>query len=340
MTKERSAAVTTVLVLVALGWGLVRRQEATRAELRDNANHRNEMAMVPEDDWLPPQPVEDVEVQFPPLITIDPRPSMLLADAKTQASDRSVPADVPGKMPRPNNIAPLFPNAADAKRLRAMIRAELPNATPDQVRIWEKKLSGMPLHMAQELLDFRRRFPVRESKTAPVPPGDPFAEPQPIQSHASPGQPRPLPEPLKSSFDALHQARRVIMNNIANARTPGYRRSFVVLKEQPGGGVIVDRIERSETPGVELKRELAELAVIAEHMKAIQTAAAMFEGIDDPRPAPPRLAKPITIKPTAARKPRHKVEVRLNLDAKQFLHGVSWPRVLQGLRVIRKRGGE
>ena len=270
-------------------------------------------------------------------------PKHVLTDGPSVAQRQSTP----GKLPPTQKIAPLFPNAADTARLREAIKQAMPHASADEVKIWEKKLSGMPLHMAKELLDFRRRFPLRDSKSpskiAPVPPvivdsprrmipqSDSTIVRIPLQ------QPATLPEPLKTSYTALHRARQVVLNNIANARTPGFRRSTAVLKEKVGGGVEVTTIKQESKPGVVLECEMQELAKITEHMRALKAAAEMCNGLEPPRPTRLPITRSRSVKPTAAVKPKrkHRFEVKLNLNARDLFHGVRLPQLIQGLKIKR-----
>lgn len=353
MTKERSAALTALLILVALGWGLVRRGNADRHTHTGDASSSSANASADVDALIDfPSFDNNVGAASTSLLErgrklrvehVPEFPTHVLTEGPPVNQKQSTP----GKLPRLQKIAPLFPNAADTARLRAAIKQAMPNATASEVRIWEKKLGGMPLHMAKELLDFRRRFPLRDtkspSKIAPLPPVIVDSPRRMIPQIRSPvvrnplQQPAAMPEPLKSSYAALHRAKQVVLNNIANARTPGYRRSTVVLKEKAGGGVEVAVVKQESRPGVELEREMQELAKITEHMRAIKTAAEMCDGLEPPRPTRLPITRSRRVKPTAAVKPKRKgrFEVKLNLNARDLIHGVRLPQFIQGLKIKR-----
>lgn len=481
MTKERSTALTTVLVLMAVCWCVVRRPTSSPDE-PPAAAPAGETALVDDSAaiWISDaRPMSGVEVGDQKGWNLATEIS--LPKEISQSDDQSSRPAPPAKLKQPKNAAPLFPPHDDGDRLRAIIRRQLPNATPEQIRIWEKKLKGMPLHMARELLELRQQFPLRDSqsspKIAPPPPKSPLENWKPLVKR------RPkrdaLPEPLRTSMKALKRSRDVLLNNLANARTPGFKRSRVVLGSAAGtanGGVTIAAVQRDWSPGkliktgrkldvaiegegffvlmdanrrvyytrcgnferdpeggfllagsngkyraqltiafsisaqpkcafplqasgyyltepndgrpsrrvygpfsllkvvtfrnpdglqpiggnlfvandasgppemrmpkddcdnilktgvlessnVDTKRELAELAKVAEHMRMLQDAAKMFNGLATPTPSPLPIAKPPAKKPTAARKPRHPLGFDAELDSETLRKAIESYRV-------------
>jgi len=215
-------------------------------------------------------------------VTIPPFPSA--GRFRTDTAD----ARQPGRLPSANGAAPLIPDPAQTAALRELIRREMPHASPSEIDIWVRKWQGMSLHSVRTMLEMRRAMPLRPRATDPPP----FA-PQPIPmpslptvvgppdgsgpthpSRVGPERPRlsPVPSaeptPVDPSLVALRQARDVILNNIANAGTPGFKRCRAVLSDlqheepqaltQPdepasllsiGGGMRVAAIQRDWSPG-------------------------------------------------------------------------------------------
>ncbi len=139
-------------------------------------------------------------------------------------------------------------------RTRAIIAQELPEAREDERQIWFEELKGLPPGMIRELLRIRRGFRVENRPGAtwidvphPVPP--PIA----LKEHGPPAPPPPTNESdessiliesspsatsingddarLQTALAALRQAQQVILNNIANANTPGFKRSSVTFAD-------------------------------------------------------------------------------------------------------------
>lgn len=222
---QRAAPLFVLLVLAAVGSGLLLRGGPAQDEPHPqrkaaDADHADS---APRIAALPPFPADDEadvvrDLPLPGPLSGLPQPS--------------------GRNPRPPQLLP--PSPAELEALRAVIRSELPNATPDEIAIWVRKLQGMRLQAARDLLQLRKQFPLRSDAT-PTRPAAPRL-PQPIDvppKFRPPQDPRPLsapPVPAEPdpSQAALEQARDVIRHNIANAGTPGFKSVRVVFGELPG----------------------------------------------------------------------------------------------------------
>jgi flagellar hook protein FlgE len=146
--------------------------------------------------------------------------------------------------------------------LRELIRKEMPQASASDLDVWVRKFQGMPLNSVRTMLEMRRLVPIRPRPNE----GNPLtAEPIPapdMPAVVGPNPPRLAPVPTSQpspwgpSLAALRQARNVILNNIANAGTPGFKRCRAVLGElgQSGsvsdpGGVRIAAVQRDWSPG-------------------------------------------------------------------------------------------
>lgn len=182
----------------------------------------------------------------------------------------------PGRLPSAKHAAPLIADAGQIAALRDLIRREMPHASPAEIDVWVRKFQGMPLSSVRTMLEMRRLVPIRPrtnepqpfvSQPLPVPntprvvgPPDAYGPTQP--SRVGPNRPRltPVPtsepSPLDPSLAALQQARNVVLHNIANAATPGFKRCRVLFGErgEPGNagnpsGVQIAVVQKDWSPG-------------------------------------------------------------------------------------------
>lgn len=143
--------------------------------------------------------------------------------------------------------------------LKKLLEKELPEATAEERHLWESELKGLPPAAIRDLMQMRRRF---QGMPEPMHPPADLGMPPRFASRPErlpmPEWPRPLPprdidaeanEPGTGSSDlvasetlmfeatqaAIRQARGIHLNNIANARTPGYRRVVVSFTELAAG---------------------------------------------------------------------------------------------------------
>jgi flagellar basal body rod protein FlgG len=166
----------------------------------------------------------------------------------------------PGNLPRPSNLTPIPQPLSQAvqpkqfeetdKAIRDIIRKALPLASPEELAAWENRLRGVSPRMAQNLLEMRQRFGSILPNKQPRPGKTPLTQlpdANPDVNRTDPGmpplfhqpsQPRvidPLPSPItllpsqQATLHALRDAQIVLANNMANAKTPGFKRARVLL---------------------------------------------------------------------------------------------------------------
>ncbi|MGE3313651.1 MAG: flagellar hook-basal body complex protein [Planctomycetaceae bacterium] len=185
---------------------------------------------------------------------------VITSDAEVEA----VPApSAPEALLAPDNATPIGPelplNSFDPDALsaspksddrkeaevRSVIEQELPDAREDEREIWLEELKGLPPEMVRELLRLRSDFNAEQG--APSMP-EVIAPPPPIAVHEDRHQnldveiggdsaaPLLIIEGevlshIEPTLAALRQASRVILNNIANANTTGFKRSSVLFSD-------------------------------------------------------------------------------------------------------------
>lgn len=165
------------------------------------------------------------------------------AARETQAGSAPETEAVPGKLPRPDDAAPIGDGGSGDDDLSTIIEQELPDASAAERRIWREELRGMPPARARELLRLREQFgPAGDAaaerlfgpdRFAPEPmldPGTPPAEPPPPSASDFSAEAATWLEP---TLAALRQARDVHLNNAANAHTPGFKRLDVLFTDGP-----------------------------------------------------------------------------------------------------------
>jgi flagellar basal-body rod protein FlgG len=125
---------------------------------------------------------------------------------------------------------------------RRIIERELPNSSVEERDMWHEQTKDLSLHDLQELMRIRAQVgrlsaPNPESNQAP---GQPGLLPPPStgmgsgpfypQTNDANGPPVGDPDPgrvIGETMAALARARQVILNNIANAQTNGYKRRLI-----------------------------------------------------------------------------------------------------------------
>lgn len=178
----------------------------------------------------------------------------------------------PGPLMPPLNAEPLADSqkradARDDKMTRSIIREHLPEATDEELQIWFEELRGVPHKVASDLLSIRKLL---QPKGAMRSTQDKWAQLQPSFETALPQQPvsstqKVLPDQsgfigfssqadrdelqqrLRPTVDALRLSRDVIVNNIANAGTIGFKRLYVEFESLPYEYVKTPASEESET---------------------------------------------------------------------------------------------
>lgn len=152
----------------------------------------------------------------------------------------------------PPALPPMVDAAAEA--MRRLLEKELPESTPEERRVWQEELKELPPNVVRDLMHVRRHMqgldaeekrmerlrPPRIASRPEMlpPPAWPRRLPGLEEEDLPPDMEVPLPEAgegrqavLQSTLLAVTQARDVHLNNVANARTPGFRRSVVSFEE-------------------------------------------------------------------------------------------------------------
>lgn len=157
--------------------------------------------------------------------------------------DSDPETSVPGELPAAEDATPIKTSPAWRSAMRSLIEQELPGASEAEKRVWEDELKGVPPSMMRDLLRLRRNM---GTATTPLP--EMWADPEvfsssPREDAETPG-PFSTPVPVAEldvgfrshvapALAALDDASRVVLNNIANAETVGFKRSRVVLQDLP-----------------------------------------------------------------------------------------------------------
>jgi flagellar basal-body rod protein FlgG len=132
---------------------------------------------------------------------------------------------------------------------RRIIDHALPNSTPEERELWHnelKDLSPKDVREVMRLLEELGRIPAGQfGPRTPPSPAPPWSQPvpgpiarDPFASQADP--PLLLPDAgqeasqtVAASLDAITRAQQVLLNNVANANTDGYKRLIVSLESAP-----------------------------------------------------------------------------------------------------------
>ena len=149
----------------------------------------------------------------------------------------------------PNDAAPINGKARDSEDLaRSIIDQELSTATDAERNVWVDELKGMPPRMIRDLLRLRRRISGDSSQKD----SGATARPKPMIPRTREPVLRALPgtdvtsnhrfpsnfeddaqERFSQALATLRIARYVVLNNIANANTAGFKRSRVLFEDMP-----------------------------------------------------------------------------------------------------------
>jgi len=184
----------------------------------------------------------------------------------------------PGPLMPPLNAEPLADSKTtdDTKAddlIRAIIKEHLPHASAEELQIWFEELRGVSPKVASDMLSIRK---LMQPKTALRMPEEtwqqlnPPLEIAPPQQHnvssksntrdqsgfigfSSKADRDELLERLRPTVDALRLSRDVIVNNIANAGTIGFKRASVEFEALP--------YEYLETPASEQAKSVPPIAI-------------------------------------------------------------------------------
>jgi len=146
----------------------------------------------------------------------------------------------------PGAASPIFePDASQDELRKALIAEELPNASDLTRDIWSEELKGLPLDVVRDILRMRRSFdPPPAIGQVPLPAPQ---LPAPSTAHAPRHEPIRIPrrdlfaserrlfddvaEGIPAMVTDIHAAQSVILNNIANLTTDGFKRSQVFFED-------------------------------------------------------------------------------------------------------------
>ncbi len=161
-----------------------------------------------------------------------------------------VPIDPPASKPRTDDRLPCsVPNSSSTGR--GALDIELPDSSRDERDAWHEIMKDLPANDRRELLRLRKQlgrlgrplFGNRGLSTeplllSPAPGGGERREP--------PTPPVPEPEPpllvrsvetervIRESLAAIEEARHVVVHNIANAQTAGFKRRLILFEAAQG----------------------------------------------------------------------------------------------------------
>jgi flagellar basal-body rod protein FlgG len=172
-----------------------------------------------------------------------------VADADLSEGGSVESSSAPEAFAAPKDAAPINGKARDSEDLtRSIIAQELPSATDTERKVWVDELKGMPPRMIRDLLRLRRRISGDPSPKE----GSTAARPKPVTPQTREPVLRALPsaditsnhpfpyalgddtqECCSQIVATIRLARDVVLNNIANANTAGFKRSRVLLEDMP-----------------------------------------------------------------------------------------------------------
>jgi flagellar basal-body rod protein FlgG len=163
-----------------------------------------------------------------------------------EADDSDVPparADKSSQPPRllPDVAVPIEP-APPADWLSRLIEAELPGVSAEERRVWSQELQGFEPEVVRDILRMKRNvggspqgriglLPNWTHAPEPVLPPDAGLVPPPLDDLSA--EEDSVANRLEPSLRALELARDVVLNNLANLNTVGFKRSRVLLSPLP-----------------------------------------------------------------------------------------------------------
>jgi flagellar basal-body rod protein FlgG len=190
-------------------------------------------------------------------------PSAELALPKVaDASESSTPFPQPLPLPLRSNAIPLRPEGPELPTIgeppasapkfpggsspgRRIIDRALPNSSSEEREVWHDALKDLSPKDVRELLRLREelgrlpqssfdsRMPMSQPIWTPSAPGpiasDPF-HPSTESPGLLPDSGRDAARTIAASLDALAQAQQVLLNNVANANTDGYKRVAIAFE--------------------------------------------------------------------------------------------------------------
>lgn len=190
--------------------------------------------------------------------TLSPPANTPAAGRTRQASDatgtgshaiaNNVGESTPAELATPRNASPIETGDENQKKTAAQPSVEHtpPHIEANELEVWLEELADLPEHMVRDILRIRRKL----GSAHPAPASDP----PPVVSGTAPGRipilnrllpsvvaegrsasepAGEMPHELQSSIAAVRLARDVILNNLANANTIGFKRSRVHFEDLP-----------------------------------------------------------------------------------------------------------
>ncbi len=186
-------------------------------------------------------------------------PSCRFLTAPSRASIRLVqngptfltPEQTPKPLPPTEDAIPL-PSPEEAPVLGGLLDRYLPDASPDERRVWADELRLLPPEIARDLLAARSKL--GEPRTLFEPPATGFVPPpqsEPTEEAVPSHMPRKVAaEPmgkLRRTLATLREIETIHLHNVANAESVGFKRlrpSPLEATQNSGvDGVTVERIE-------------------------------------------------------------------------------------------------
>lgn len=147
-----------------------------------------------------------------------------LAEGVCTLSDRK-----PSQFHPPQDATPIVEKLPGDARVNAVLEEELPQASREEREIWRQELDGLPPEVVREILRLRRSLPGAIPRTSfSLPPWTAVPVELPM-----PGPRAPVPRTAATNDrrDGLQQAGEVVLNNLANMHTCGFRRRIVFLRD-------------------------------------------------------------------------------------------------------------
>lgn len=156
------------------------------------------------------------------------------ADATLDAArDRSPAAQEPATLPQPDAAAPLSANGERA--LRSLLEAELPDLPAGDRDVWLDVLQGLPPQDALGILRLWKRFgsipPALSRETPVATPLVPAPSPTSAPPLAVPATEAGPESDAVNARTSLEAARRIVLNNLLNGRSIGFRRTEPLFSE-------------------------------------------------------------------------------------------------------------
>jgi flagellar basal body rod protein FlgG len=264
---KRAGAPSLALVLAACGLvGVHELMHVARGQNSKPASTRSGLSLKADSGTKKRNAAGPFGTPIPVANQLTNEPAFHLVDFDSEPGEGITPASgevssPPTPMAPPSNAVPLPPASDDwpaptpAKRQtasepgrhasssgRRIIERELPNSSVEERDMWHEQTKDLSLHDLQELMRIRAQVgrlsaPNPESNQSPGQPGllppasagmgsGPFYPP----TNDANGPPVGDPDPgrvIGGTLAALAQARQVILNNIANAQTNGYKRRLI-----------------------------------------------------------------------------------------------------------------